>query len=483
MGKTALYLGYFCIYSLVLLIIGKSSLRGSSTPQDYFICGHQVTLPFCVCTFTGTWLSAVTILSLTGSIYENGLASISYSVIPWFFGAFLMGLIARKIHRAGVVTVPDYFRSRFGSRSLQIVYGAVFICVYIFYLVTQFKGFGLVASELFNIPYSVSVLMVCLFIMYTTFGGYRSVLRTDMFNLILLTVSLLFLCIALVSRAGGIPALYQAAASISGSAHPGMDTVTEPGQMMKLFSGRFTPMVCFSAFWGWGLGLSANPQYLVRLMSAKDERTAARTLYCSLGLLLLVYVSLVHIGLALRVLVPSQPEAVPTDGIFIHIINHELYGPWSGLFLFSVIGACVSTANSQLLMVAESLSYDIAAPLSGDRLSPSRVVNIARFSVAGAGVLVMLLAMNPPAFGLSYGGDLWGIISVTLFAPLYGSLLTDRVTLRGVKASITAGLLSILAFYPLYYTGRMSLHPAMFGVLFSMAALVIFSGKQEAHKV
>ena len=107
MGKTALYLGYFCIYSFVLLFIGKSSLRGISTPQDYFICGHQVTLPFCVCTFTGTWLSAITILSLTGSIYENGLASLSYSVIPWFLGAFLMALIARKIHRAGVVTVPD----------------------------------------------------------------------------------------------------------------------------------------------------------------------------------------------------------------------------------------------------------------------------------------------------------------------------------------------------------------------------------------
>ena len=154
----------------------------------------------------------------------------------------------------------------------------------------------------------------------------------------------------------------------------------------------------------------------------------------------------------------------------------------SGLLLFSVIGACVSTANSQLLMVAESLSYDIAAPLSGDRLPPSRVVNIARASVAGAGLLVMLLTMDPPDFGLSYGGDIWGIISVTVFAPLYGSLLTKQVTLRGVRASITAGLLSILAFYPLYYTGRLSLHPAMFGVLFSAAALAVFSRPQEVRK-
>ena len=94
----------------------------------------------------------------------------------------------------------------------------------------------------------------------------------------------------------------------------------------------------------------------------------------------------------------------------------------------------------------------------------------------------MFLTMDPPDFGLSYGEDIWGIISVTVFAPLYGSLLTKHVTLRGVRASITAGLLSILAFYPLYYTGRMSLHPAMFGVLFSTAALAVFSRPQEARK-
>mgnify|MGYP006914996629 CR=1 FL=1 len=37
----------------------------------------------------------------------------------------------------------------------------------------------MVASALFDIPYPVAVLMVYLFILYTTFGGYRSVVRTD----------------------------------------------------------------------------------------------------------------------------------------------------------------------------------------------------------------------------------------------------------------------------------------------------------------
>ena len=44
MDKTALYLGYFIVYSVIMLIIGKSSLRGANTPQDYFICGKKVSL-------------------------------------------------------------------------------------------------------------------------------------------------------------------------------------------------------------------------------------------------------------------------------------------------------------------------------------------------------------------------------------------------------------------------------------------------------
>ena len=44
MSKTALYLLYFCIYSLVLMIIGKNSLRAGRSMRDYFICGRSVSV-------------------------------------------------------------------------------------------------------------------------------------------------------------------------------------------------------------------------------------------------------------------------------------------------------------------------------------------------------------------------------------------------------------------------------------------------------
>ena len=265
--------------------MGKGTFGGNTTPEEYFICGRKVGLRECVCTFTGTWISAITILSLTGSVYEEGLSPLLYSVVPWFLGAFLMAAVARRLYELNVITVPEIFRVKFGSKKLQVLAGLSLVGVYIFYLVTQYKGFGMVASEMFDIPYPAAVCMVYLFIMYTTIGGYRSVVRTDMFNLVLLTVSLTVVCFSLVLQCGGIGPLYQRAAEVSGYAHPGMEAATEAGQLVRFFQGRFTPLICFSMFWGWGLGLSVNPQYLVRLFSAKDSGTAVRTIRVSRSVL------------------------------------------------------------------------------------------------------------------------------------------------------------------------------------------------------
>lgn len=485
MGKTALYLLYFCLYSTALLVIGKGSLRGEGTSRDYFICGRHVNLPLCVCTFTGTWVSAITILSLTGSVYEDGLAVLCYSVIPWFLGALLLGMVTRRLWDNDCITVPEYFRLRFGSRGLQAVYGLIFALVYILYLVAQYKGFGMVASSIFDIPYPVAVGMVYLFIMYTTFGGYRSVVRTDLFNLTLLVLSLTAVCFGILTRVGGLGALYAQAGQIAGSAHAGDLDPTEKGALLSLFGGRYTPLVSLSMFWGWGLGLAANPQYIVRILGARDRNTALRTVTWSLALLALVYFCLVHIGLGMRVLVPSLPEVDSTDGVVIHLFNNQLYGPLSALFLFAVIGACVSTANSQLLLVASSVAYDVARTAGGSSLSEARVVSLGRMSVIAAGTLAMLMALDPPSFTLSYGGDLWGVISILLFPPLYGSLLSKRITRRGVWACILAGAVSITVFFPPYVRGNLTVHPALFGVLISTAAMLLVSlrdrrGREEA---
>ena len=475
MGKTGLYLCYFCIYSLAVLIVGKSSINGEESVSEYFTCRRTLSLPRCVCTFAGTWVSAITILSLTGSVYEDGLSVILYSVVPWFLGAFILATVSSRIYEQDIVTVPELFYKRYGSRGLQVTYGAIFIFVYVFYLVSQYKGFGIVASAVFNIPYPVGVAMVYLFIIYTTFGGYRSVVRTDVFHLILLLLGIAAVLLTVISKVGGMGELYRKASEIAGAAHDGPVYAMEPGDMLSLFGGRYTPLVSLSMFWGWGLGLAANPQYIVRVLSARDKRTAGRTVLAALLVLVAVYFGLLHIGLGLRVLVPHIDAAMATDSIFVRLINHELYGPWSGFFLFAVIGACISTANSQLLLIASSFSYDIVGGLSKKPVPEHKTVTLGRLAVLGGGTLAMILTLRPPLFTLSYGGDLWGIISILFFPPLYGTLLCCRITVRGLRACLLTGVAAIAVLYPLHYAGTLTMHPAMLATPLTAGCLWLFS--------
>ena len=178
----------------------------------------------------------------------------------------------------------------------------------------------------------------------------------------------------MIGWVGGFPELYAQAG--------GTDRIGPLKSLLSLFNDRYTPLICMSMFWGWGLGLGQS-QYTwsgaVRPQSTQRPVDGAGVPDPA-GLL---YFALVHIGLAARVLATQSPEVASSDEIIVHLMNNELYSVWSGFFLFSVIGACVSTANSQLLLIASSFSYDIIRTVSPKEVSERQVLNLGRLAVFG----------------------------------------------------------------------------------------------------
>ena len=109
--------------------------------------------------------------------------------------------------------------------------------------------------------------MVYLFVLYTTFGGYRSVLRTDAFNLVLLVLSLVVLLVLMIGWVGGFPELYAQAGTLTGS--------DSSKDLLSLFNDPLhAPDLYVHVLGAGGLGLAANPQYMVRVLSARNARSA-----------------------------------------------------------------------------------------------------------------------------------------------------------------------------------------------------------------
>ena len=176
-------------------------------------------------------------------------------------------------------------------------------------------------------------------------------------------------------------------------------------------------------FFGWGLGLAANPQYMVRLLSARDKRTARHTVLSALCYLVVFYFALLTIGLGMRALFPSLGEVQHADDVVVYVFNNPLYTPLNTLFLFAILGACISTSNSQLLLFSTSFAYDFVRPLLKKPPREYTMILLTRAGVLLGGTLSLLFSTPPPDSLLSYGGDIWGVFGVTFFPTLYGTFL------------------------------------------------------------
>ena len=161
------------------------------------------------------------------------------------------------------------------------------ICGYIFYLMIQIKGFGIAVSSLLNINYKVAVFLVYLFILYSSFGGFNSVTKSDCLNLIMLSVSIGVLYLVIVKNVPGHWFLTD-------------QTVHELIKSKGVFENQTAEIGIFvyiSMFFGWGMGLASNPQYMVRILAAKDKKTAKHMILHALIFLCVLYFSLTQIGL------------------------------------------------------------------------------------------------------------------------------------------------------------------------------------------
>ncbi len=464
MSKTFEYLMYFCIYSLVILFIGKSSFDESDSVPKFFIGERKTGLLRLFFTFVGTWISAASILGFTGNVYQNGTAVIMVSVVPWFIGALMLYAISDRLHEKNVLTIPQLIGEHYQSDFLQVATGILIAGCYVMYLVIQIKGFGIAASSLLNIDYKVAVFLVYLFILYTTFGGFISVSKTDGGNLIMLSISVILIYFAVIRQVGDHWFLH------NGIVTQELSRIGVETQSSGMLVG-YSPLMYATTFFGWGMGLAANPQYLIRLMAAKDKQTSRRMIKYALVFLVVFYFCLTEIGLGLKIMSPHLDTFCETDDILIYAINHLLYSPFSGFFLISIIGSCISTANSQLLLVGSVMSYDVVGKLRKRRLSEDQILSLSRWFIFLGGTISLILSIDPPANVLFFGADVWGVFSVVLTPLIYGALLHPHGSREGAYGAFCVGVIGTLFFRSM----EMAVYWAFPATLCSCAVYMIIS--------
>jgi sodium/proline symporter len=135
---------------------------------------------------------------------------------------------------------------------------------------------------------------------------------------------------------------------------------------------------------GIGLGYPGQPHVVNRFMALRDDRALAQARVIAIGWAVVIYAGMLLLGLSARVLYGTLLEG---EQVLFEVANRLFAPVVAGVMIAAVLSAIMSTADSQLLVAASSVSHDLPRVRSRG-IGMSRLVV---FAVCGLAVVIALL--------------------------------------------------------------------------------------------
>ena len=393
------------VYLLSMVGIGVFYSRRNKSTDDFYLGGRKLGPLVTAMSAEASDMSAYLLMGLPGVALLAGLPEATWTAIGLAIGTYLNWLIvAKRIRRysqkIGAVTIPDFFSRRYhdDKHILSVIAALVIIVFFIPYTASGFNACGTLFSSLFGTNYFTAMIISAVVIVaYTTLGGFLAASTTDLIQSVIMTIALIVVVFFGIHAAGGWDAVVANAQSIPGylNLSQGFDAATGT-------AASYGPITVISTM-AWGLGYFGMPHILLRFMAIEDvkklktsRRVASIWVVISMGIAVLIGVvgnAMMHAGVieelssanSQRIIIKIA-ELLSTFGFLPAVIG--------GVILAGILAATMSTADSQLLAAASSVSQDIARDTLGIKLSDRTAMILARCTVIVIALIGVIWARN-----------------------------------------------------------------------------------------
>jgi SSS family solute:Na+ symporter len=228
---------------------------------------------------------------------------------------------------------------------------------------------------------------------------------------------------------------------------------------------------------GIGLGSPGQPHIVVRYMSIDDERNLVTSAIIGTVWNVVLGLGAICIGLVGRAIVPELSGLPSEDPEMIYLaLSSAHFGPvLYGLLVGGVFAAILSTADSQLLVVASTVVRDLWGQVvkAGETLDPKRELMLSRAVVVVSGLVAMALAYVAKDLVFWLVLFAWGGLGASLGPALILSLYWKGTSRLGVLGGMITGTV-VTVVWKLWLkepTGLYELIPAFFGALLVIVLL------------
>ncbi len=162
----------FLVFVAMTLVITYWAAKRTKTASDYYAAGGGITGTQNGLAIAGDYMSAATLLGITGLVYSKGFDGFIYCIAFFACWPIIMFLMAERLRNLGKFTFADITSYRLDQRKVRTMAAIGSLAVVIFYLIAQMVGAGQLIKLLFGLPYWMAVVVVgVMMVIYVTFGG------------------------------------------------------------------------------------------------------------------------------------------------------------------------------------------------------------------------------------------------------------------------------------------------------------------------
>jgi len=433
------------IYFVMTLGIGlfRSRQRFSEDESDYLLAGRKLTIfPF-TASLVATWYGGI--LGVGEFTYSYGISNWVVFGLPYYIFALLFAFfVAGRIRQSESFTIPDRFQKAYGRGP------AVISAVLVMILASPapyILSVGVLLGFLFGLPLLPALVIATLLsTIYIYRGGFRSVVRTDVLQFVLMFAGFGALVAYAIGEYGGFGELAGKLNGMGKSLH------------LTWHGGNTTQYIVvwfFIALWTF-----VDPGFYQRCAAAKSPAVARKGIFISI----LFWIVFDFLTLTAGLYSVLLPVGVITDAkLALPLLGMEVLPPLlQGLFFAGLLATIMSTVDSLGFISAITFGRDIMAKRSGNSVKQTQmglivvaigslilawsipsVVNLwlTLGSVVVPGLLLPFLATFLPKVRIQKVG--WMMIASAGASVIWLLLGTTDVPLLGVQPFYAGMLVSI----------------------------------------
>ncbi|XP_027028045.1 solute carrier family 5 member 6 isoform X1 [Tachysurus fulvidraco] len=416
------------------------------TTQEFLLADRSMRcLPLSL-SLMASFQSAVAIVGTPAEIYTNGTQY-------WFIGcAYILGLLIPAhifipvFYRLHLTSVYQYLELRF-SKAVRICGTVTFIFQMVVYMGVCVYTPALALNAVTGFHLWGTVLatgLVCT--IYTTLGGLKAVIWTDVFQTVVMFAGQLAVVIVGVQQAGGLSEVWRKVSE--GGLISGIDLNPDPTVRHTFWTLAFGGVFLMLSLYG------VNQAQVQRYLSSRTEKEAVMSCYMVFPCLQLALGLSCLMGLVMFACYgnnsPLDKQYITSkDQMVLYFVMDMLQGipGLPGLFVACLFSASLSTISSAFNSLATVTMEDLIKP-HYPSMSEARATLLSKILAFSYGLLCLAMAyvvhlMNSSVlqaalsiFGM-VGGPLLGLFCLGIFFPWSNS--------TGAVTGLVAGL--IMAFW------------------------------------